>query len=403
MPSPGLNAPGFVFVFNAGPRIRHMMIGMVSFLRQLMLAASTVTIATSQTLFFVGTYTDTPKSKGIYVYRMDDATGKVTALGLAAETTSPSYLRIHPNGRFLYAANEVGNYKGERSGYLTSFAIDAQSGKLTEINQASSKGSSPCYLAVDSTGHTLLNANYGGGNVIACPIKPDGGLGEATSNIQHSGAGATPRQKRPHAHSINISADNRFAVAADLGLDEMLVYRLNAADSTLTPNDPPFTKIEAGSGPRHFAFHPSGKFAYSINELKSTITAFAWDGRKGVLTELQTQSNLPAGFTGENTTAEIVVSPSGKFVYGSNRGHDSIAVYRVDPAKGTLTPVEYVSTQGKTPRNFNIHPNGKWLVAANQDSDSLVVFKVDPNSGRITPAGQTLEVGKPVCVKFLSK
>lgn len=383
-----------------------MMIGMMPFLRRLTLAASAIATARSQTtLFYVGTYTDGAdgvKSQGIYLFRMDDASGKVTALGLAAETKNPSYLRIHPNRRYLYAANEVGDYKGERSGYLTAFAIDRQSGKLKELNQVSSKGASPCYLSIDKAGTTLLDANYVGGNVIACPIKPDGSLAEATANVQHKGSSVSPRQRGPHAHSINISADSRFAVAVDLGLDQLLVYKFDAAKSTLAPNDPPYARTAPGAGPRHFAFHPSGKFAYAINELQSTITAYAWDAQKGTLAELQTQSNLPKDFDAtNNTTAEVIVSPSGKFVYGSNRGHNSIAVYAVDPARGLLIPVEHVSTQGKTPRNFNIHPNGRWLVAANQDSDNIVIFKVDAATGRIRPSGQTLEVGKPVCVKFL--
>ena len=284
---------------------------------------------------------------------------------------------------------------------MTAFAIGAD-GKLTPLNQQPSRGSAPCHLVVDRAGKTLLLANYGGGSVAAFPIGPDGRLGESTAFVQHSGSSTNPqRQKEPHAHSINLDAANRFAVAADLGLDKVLVYRFDAAKGTLSPNEPPSTSVKAGSGPRHFAFHPNGRNAYVINEIASTVTAFQYDAAQGVLKEVQTLSTLPKGYTGDTSTAEVQVHPSGKFLYGSNRGHDSIAVFAIE-ANGTLRYIENTPTGGSTPRNFGISPDGKYLLAANQKSDNVVVFRIDPKSGRLTSTGNTLEVPSPVCVKFLT-
>ena len=349
---------------------------------------------------YVGTYTG-PASKGIYAYRFHPVDGKLTSIGLAGEALSPSFLAIHPNGRFLYSVNEMDNYSGQKTGAVSAFSINSHSGKLTVLNTVSSRGGGPCHVLVDKTGKNLLVANYGTGSVASLPIKEDGSLGEASAFVQHAGQVALPeRQGGPHAHSVNLSADNRFMIATDLGLDEALVYRFDAAKGTLTPNDPPFAKVEPGSGPRHFAFQPGDRYAYAINEIKSTITAFRYDRARGTLQELQTVSSLPKDFSENNSTAEIAVEPRGKFLYGSNRGHNSIAVFAIDPHKGTLTLVEHTSTQGKTPRNFAIDPTGAYLFAANQDSGNIVLFHIDQKTGRLTPAGQTLEVGAPVCVTF---
>jgi 6-phosphogluconolactonase len=319
---------------------------------------------------------------------------------LAAETEQPSFLTLHPNRRFLYAVNETGG--GRRgTGQVTAFAIEAD-GKLKQLNQQPSRGSAPCHLVVDRTGKTLLLANYGGGSVAAFPLAADGMLGASTAFIQHTGSSTNPqRQKEPHAHSINLDAANRFAVAADLGLDKVLVYRFDATKGTLEPNEPPSASVKAGSGPRHFAFHPKGRNAYVINELASTVTAFEYDPAKGVLKELQTLSTLPKDFSGTSYTAEVQVHPSGKFLYGSNRGHDSIAVFTIE-ANGSLRYVENTLTGGSTPRNFGISPDGKYLLAANQKSDNVVVFRIDSKSGRLTSTGNSLEVPSPVCVKFLA-
>jgi 6-phosphogluconolactonase len=355
----------------------------------------------SQLLVYVGTYTDA-KSKGIYACRLDLATGAMKPLGLAAETKNPSFLSVHPNRHFLYATIEVDELAGKKRGAVSAFTIQPETGKLTSLNEQTSGGGGPCYLVVDKTGKYVLVANYGGGSVAVLPVKEDGQLGEATAFVQHSGSSVNPeRQEGPHAHSINLDAANRFAVAADLGLDKLLVYRFDSANGTLTPNDPPSASVKPGAGPRHFAFHPKGTSAYVINEMQSTVTAFSYDSGRGVLKELQTISTLPPSFKGENSTAEVQVHPSGKFLYGSNRGHDSIAVFAINPDKGTLTFVEHQSTRGKTPRNFGIDPTGKYLLAANQDSASVVAFRIDPQTGRLTPTGQSIEVPSPVCVKFV--
>lgn len=339
---------------------------------------------------YIGTYTK-DKSKGIYVYRFQAGDGKLTPLGLAAETPSPSFLAVHPSRRFLYAVNE------ERGGAVSAFAVDFRTGKLTFLNTVSSRGGGPCYVAVDKSGKNVLVANYGGGSVAVLPIGEDGKLSEASAFVQHAAPPA-----RPHAHSINLSPDNRFAIAADLGLDQVLVYRFDPVKGSLAAHDPPFTKVLKGSGPRHFAFHPNGKFGYVINELGNTVIVFAWDAGSGVLKEVQSLSTLPKDFTGKSYTAEVQVHPSGRFVYGSNRGHDSIAAFAVDAAKGTLTAIEQVSTQGKFPRNFTIDPTGRYLFAANQNTDNIVVFRIDQKTGRLAPTGQVLEHGAPVCVKFVA-
>jgi 6-phosphogluconolactonase len=353
-------------------------------------------------LVYVGSYTGA-RSKGIYAWRFDAATGVATPLGLAAQAVNPSFLAVHPSNRYLYATSEVGSRGGQPGGGVEAFAIDAASGKLTPLNQVSSRGAGPAFVAVDRTGSDVLVANYSGGSIAVCPIKEDGRLGEATAFVQHEGSSINRlRQREPHAHSINVSPDNRFAIAADLGLDKLLIYRFDAAKGTLAPNDPPFAAVKPGSGPRHFTFHPSGRFAYAINELASTVTAFSYDAARGALSELQTVSTLPGGFLGDSTTAEVQVDAAGRFLYGSNRGHDSIAVFAIDAATGTLTPVEHVSTRGRTPRNFGIDPTGGYLFAANQDSGNVAILRIDAQTGRLTATGKVLEVGSPVSVKFVA-
>jgi 6-phosphogluconolactonase len=350
---------------------------------------------------YVGTYTG-PKSRGIYLLELDLGTGTLTPKGLACESANPSFLAIHPSRRFLYAANEVGDFRGENSGAVSAFSIDPKAGTLTLLNQESSHGNGPCHVTLDRKGEHVLVANYGGGSVAVLPVRGDGRVGPASCSIQHKGSGADPRrQAGPHAHSINLDAANRFAVAADLGLDKLLVYRFDAAQGTLTPNDPPSTALPPRSGPRHFAFHPDGRHAYVIDEMNSTVTALAYDADKGTLTALQTISTLPEGSSGRNSTAEVQVHPSGKFLYGSNRGHDSLAIFAIDAETGRLTPVGHQSTQGKTPRNFGIDPTGAFLLAANQGSDTIVAFRVDPQTGRLRPIGRPVDVPSPVCVKFL--
>ncbi len=354
-------------------------------------------------LLYVGTYTeDGSKSKGIYAYRFDPETAEITPVGLAAETINPSFLAVDPNHRFLYAVNEVATFKGQKSGAVSAFTIDRATGKLTLLNQVASKGADPCYITVDKTGKYVLVANYTGGSVTVFPVAEDGRLGEATAFVQHTGQGANPeRQEGPHAHSIDLSPDNRFAVVDDLGLDQSIVYRFDTAKGSLIPSGPQFGKADPGAGPRHFAFHPNGKFAYVINEMGSSVSAFSFDGSAGVLHPLQTISTLPKGFAEHNDDAEIEVHSSGKFLYASNRGHDSIAVFAIDADKGTLSLIDDVPTKGKTPRSFEIDPTGSLLFAENEKSNNIVVFRIDSQTGRLTATGKVLEVAEPVCVKFV--
>ncbi|MGZ8921109.1 MAG: lactonase family protein [Limisphaerales bacterium] len=353
---------------------------------------------------YIGTYTGGP-SKGIYAYEFDTTSGALKQIGLAAEIASPSFLAIHPNNQFLYAVNELDNYGGQKHGAITGFKIDPSNpAKLTKINEATSRGAHPCHIVVDKAGKHVLVANYSGGNVSVYPIDGSGKLADtASAFIQHTGSSANQsRQKEAHAHSINLDTANRFAFVADLGLDKIMVYKYDPAAGTLTANDPAFASIKPGGGPRHFAFSPNGKYAYVNHEMTGHITAFNYDSTKGALTEIQTISTLPGGNpVPGNSTAEILVHPSGKFVYCSNRGHNSIAAYTV-ASDGKLTYIENESTRGKTPRNFNIDPSGKFLIAANQDSDSLAVFKIDPSTGALAPVGEPVTAPKPVCIKFFA-
>ncbi len=351
---------------------------------------------------YIGTYTDQGgNSKGIYAYRFDSATQKLTPIGLAAKTINPSFLALHPNQQFLYAVNEISNYQGEKSGAVSAFAIDHANGKLTFLNQVASHGTDPCYITIDKTGKYVLVANYTSGSVTVFPIRGDGSLGEASAVVQHTGHGTNPqRQEGPHAHSVDMSADNRFAIVDDLGLDETIVYPFDSSNGSLAVSDARIAKADPGAGPRHFAFAPNGQFGYVLHEMSSTITAYSFDTAKGTLTPLQTISSIPKTFTKLDESAEIEVAPSGKFLYASNRGHDSIAVFAINPSTGKLTLVEYVPTKGESPRSFEIAPGESMLFAANEKSDNVVLFHIDRHSGRLTPTGQVLEISQPVCVKF---
>jgi 6-phosphogluconolactonase len=344
---------------------------------------------------FIGTYTGA-KSKGIYRCEMDLATGKLGEAELAAEVANPSFLAVHPDRHFLYA---VGENEGRR-GAVSSLSLDPKTGKLALLNQESAGGEGPCHLVVDRAGKHVLAANYGGGSVVVLPIGPDGKLGERTVFVQHKGSSVDKsRQEAPHAHSVNLDPAGRFAFVADLGLDQVVVYRYDADKGTLNPAER--AAVAPGSGPRHFAFHPDGKHAYVINEMANTVTAFTYDPENGTLKPAQTVTTLPEGFKGKSYTAEVQVHPSGKFVYGSNRGHNSIAVFTVDPKTRELTAAGHQGENIKTPRNFGIDPSGNYLIVANQDGDSLVVFRINPTTGALEPTGQTVKVPMPVCVKFV--
>jgi 6-phosphogluconolactonase len=353
-------------------------------------------------MVYVGTYTN-GKSEGIYLYNLNSNTGELTQVNVTSVKDNPSYLTLDPQKRYLYAVNEVGNYQGKKSGAVSAFAVDQKSGKLTLLNQQPSLGGAPCYITIDKKGKHVLVANYSGGNVALFPVGADGKLGASVSMHQHTGASIDEkRQKEPHAHCIVLDPENRFAFAADLGTDKIMIYRLDANTGKLTPNLPAFASVKPGAGPRHFTFHPNGKHAFVINELDSTVTAFTYDASKGSLTAIHTLSTLPKGFSGESYCADVHVSPDGRFVYGSNRGHDSIVVFGFNQKDGKLTYIENVSTGGKWPRNFTLDPSGKILLVANQNTDSIVTFKIDSNTGKLTPTGKVAQVPAPVCLKVVT-
>ncbi len=355
----------------------------------------------AKALIFVGTYSG-GGSKGIYTLEFDYQTATLKLKSTNDRPKNPSFLALHPSGKYLYAVNEITRYKNQASGSIQAYAIDKSSGSLRYLNTQTSNGGAPCHIVVDKSGSCVLAANYVGGSVIAIPIKPDGSLAKPGSTIQHKGSSVNPRrQKAPHAHSINVDKSGRFAVAADLGIDKLLIYKLNPKTGKLTANNPAFAKVKPGAGPRHFAFHPTNKFAYVINELHSTITAFNFDSKKGALNPIQTITTMPADHKRGNSTAQILVHPSGRFVYGSNRGHDSIVAYSVNPKSGKLNYISHTKTEGKTPRNFNIDPSGRFLFAANQNSGNIVIFHLSKKNGRLHPAGQEIRIPRPVCIQFL--
>lgn len=358
--------------------------------------------APDEYMVYVGTYTG-PNSKGIYRLKLDMKTGKLTPVGVTEGVANPSFLAIHPSEKFLYSVCEISDFDGKKAGGVSAFAVN-DDGSLTLLNQESSVGAGPCHLVVDGSGKNVLVANYGGGSVASLPIGEDGKLKPHSAFVQHEGVDPTTgKPLTPRGHSVNVDAANKYACVADLGLNKVLVYKFDAEKGTLTPNDAPTAELPAGSGPRHFAFHPNGKFAYVINEQGMTMSALAYDAEKGQLTTIQTIGTIPDADRDQKglSTAEVRVHPSGKFVYGSNRGHDTIVVFAVDQETGKLTHVENTRTEGKTPRNFFIDPTGTYLLAENQGSDTIVVFKIDPETGKLTNTGNTAEVPSPVCVRMI--
>jgi 6-phosphogluconolactonase len=348
-------------------------------------------------LVYFGTYTD-GTARGIYAWRFQPATGKLTEVGLVAETPNPAFIVASPNGRNLYAVNWKGDERDKQGDTVSAFAIDHKTGKLAFLNKVTSKGEMPTNLTIDHTGKALLQVSYTGGNIAGYRIEADGKLSEPTTYFEHRGKSVHP-VNGPHSHGVIVSPDNKHVFVGEVGLDQVRSYSLDAAKSTLTPSDPPFESVKPGTAPRHLAFHPSGKFLYTNDESRPAVTVFAVDG--GHLKEIQEVPAIPADFTGRDATAEIQIDRKGRFVYVSNRGHDSIAVFSVEQSTGFLTPVQHASTQGKTPRNFSLDPTGEYLFAANQNSDTVVQFKVDAVSGKLTPTGQPIAVPKPVCVLFV--
>lgn len=344
---------------------------------------------------YVGTYTRR-ESVGVYVYTLDQRSGKLEYHSKLGDTEQPSFLGLSPDQRHLYAINEL-----VPNGQITACAIDASSGKLERLNVQSTGGSSPCYVVIHPNGRFALVSNYLSGTLAVLPIEPDGSLGPLTDEAQHEGSSVDPeRQTEPHAHAAVLDPAGNFAFGPDLGIDRVMIYKFDAESGKLTPCEQPWVEAEPGVGPRHLTFHPSGKFAYLINELGSTMSAFTYDATSGRLEQIQTLSTLPDDFDGTNHTADIHLSPSGKHVYGSNRGHDSIAVFSVDESSGMLERVQVVSTKGSTPRNFAIDPSGAFLLAANQETDSIVSFRRDDDTGLLTETGHVIEVSMPVCLKM---
>jgi 6-phosphogluconolactonase len=344
--------------------------------------------------FYLGTYTG-PQSKGIYICELDATTGAVTGKELAAEIANPSFLALSPDSRFLYCVNEIGSFEGRKAGAVSALAV-SEDGSLKLLNQQASEGTGPCYVSLDPAGRFAFAANYNSGSVAMFPILKTGLLAPAASRQQHEGKGATRRQEGPHAHSIRVDPGGRFAIAADLGLDRLFVYRIDGG--TLQPHST--AALAAGAGPRHTAFHPDGKSLYVINELNGTLTGFAWDSAAGRLSERQTLATLPEGFGGSNLGAEVQVHPNGRFLYCSNRGHDSITIFSVVPESGRLQVVSHESTRGQHPRHFSLTPDGSMLLVANKDSNNLVSFRVDAGSGRLTCL-LTTEAASPVCIRFV--
>ncbi len=354
---------------------------------------------TRELTLYVGTYTS-GQSQGIYIYRMNPATGQLRRFD-SIKSVNPSFLTIDRRRRYLYAVNEVADFGGKPSGAVSAYAIDSTTGGLKFLNQQPSMGADPCHVIVDRSGRFALIANYTGGIVSVLPIQRDGRLEPAAQAIQHHGSSVMEQQKGPHPHCVILDRSNRYAFAADLGIDRIMIYRFDSKTGKLKPGKEPWAQLGPGAGPRHFTFHPNEKYAYVIDELDSTITAFSYQKLNGNLRSIQTIATLPKDFSGRNDCADVHVSPSGRFLYGSNRGHNSIVVFAINQITGKLEYLEHASTEGKTPRNFTIDPTGRFLLAANQRSDTIVTLRVDPLTGRLSPTGHAAEVPAPVCLRFL--
>lgn len=364
------------------------------------LAFRTNAWTTQVRVLYVGTYTSSGKSEGIYLYGMNAETGALERLK-SFKSINPSFLAIDRSKRFLYAVNEVGEYAGTPGGGVSAFAIEPGSAHLRFLNEQASEGADPCHLWVDRKRKTLLVANYTGGSVSALPIRSDGTLGRAIEVKQHVGSSIKEQQKAAHAHCVILDRSERYALAADLGTDKVMIYRFDPATGKLTQGKQPWAELQAGAGPRHLTLHPNGKFVFVINELDSTMTALKYDSVNGTLDVIDTVSTLPGDFSGTSYCADVHVSRSGRFLYGSNRGHNSIVVFEIDPRTGRLKQLEHVSTEGDWPRNFTIDPSGRFLLVANQRTDNVVVFNIDPKTGRLKNSGHSTEVPVPVCLKFL--
>jgi 6-phosphogluconolactonase len=363
-------------------------------------AGARLPAASGSQRLFVGTYTN-GKSEGIYRCLFDVGSGDLTVESVTKGVTNPSFLVVDRNRSRLYCVNETAEFEGKSGGSVSAFAVNPETGDLRLLNRSSSHGADPCHLTIDSAGRFVLVANYTGGSLAVLPIRGDGSLGGATDVVQHKGSSVKPRQQGPHAHSVVLDPSGRYAYAADLGLDRVMIYRFDDQQGKLLPASPGWAGLKPGAGPRHLAFSPDGSGVYVVNELDSTLTAFSVDRSTGGLEHRQTLSTLPSDYSGENFPAEVQIARSGRFVYASNRGHDSISVFAIDAKKGELSPVQFESTGGKWPRNFTIDPTGQYLLVANQRSDTITVFDIDSELGTLAPNGHVAEVPSPVCLKFL--
>ena len=355
--------------------------------------------APTRALVCFGSYS-TPDKESVHLFQLNLQDGSLKKLNAVDGLSNPSFLKIHPNGKYLYTVNEVSTFDGKKSGGVTAFALDVNGGKLNKINQQPSGDTGPCHLTVDATGKYVLVAHYGGGSTSVLPIKIDGSVGAVVSQIKHKGSSVHSRQKAPHAHAVHVGPNNKFAFAPDLGIDKVLVFSFDEKTGAIAETKFDGAKLEPGSGPRHFGFHPDGKFAYVINEIKQTVTAFRYNAKRGRLRTLQTLSTVPHPVDG-NSTAEVLVHPTGQFLYGSNRGHNSIAMFRINKKNGKLTALGHESTRGSTPRNFGIDPTGQFLLAANQQSDNVAVFRINQETGKLKFTGNEIKLSKPVCVRMI--
>lgn len=357
----------------------------------------------SAQIVYVGTYTQPQSnSKGIYAYRFDVKSGHLAPLGLMAETPNPTFLAVHPNGKYLYAINEIDTYQGKKAGSVSAYLIEKASGKLTALNTVSSASPGPCHLVVDATGKAVLVANYGGGGFSSFPVQADGKLGEAASFIQDEGSGVNKqRQTGPHAHSVVVTKNNKFVLGGDLGTDKVMIFKLDPATAKITPNTPAFAPVKPGSGPRHLALAPDQKHVYVLSEMASTVTTFEFNPNTAEMKEVNSVSTLPDDFKGNSTTAEIMIDAKGRFLYASNRGHDSIAVFSIDPKTALPTRIQTVSSGGAIPRAFVIDPSGDYVLAGNQNTNNISVLKVDHTTGKLTPVGEKVELGAPVTFAFV--
>jgi 6-phosphogluconolactonase len=357
----------------------------------------------SAQLVYVGTYTAPQStSKGIYAYRFDEKTGKMSPLGLMAETPNPTFLAVHPSGKYLYAINEVDTFNGKKAGSVSAYSIDKSTGKLTALNTVSSASPGPCHLSVDATGKAVVVANYSGGSFASFPVLPDGKLGEAASFIQEHGSSIDKgRQNEPHGHSAVITKNNKFVLAADLGTDKVMIFKLDPATAKITPNTPAFGSVKPGSGPRHIAIAPDQKHVYVVSEMASTVTTFDFNPKTGEMKDIGVVSTLPDDFKGKSTTAEIMIDAKGQHLYASNRGDDSITVFSIDPKTALPKRIDITPTGGKTPRAFVIDPSGNYIVAGNQDTNTIQVLKIDKATGKLSPVNEKIQLGAPVTFAFV--